>query len=130
MKQSYCGLCENCPIDMPDFLKAISKVREYFDQLPINWWTHCFPGDEGFYFPEFRKGLEWFLNHPECLGCKGGGGPKECLVRNCATMRQVAYCSECHDLENCEHYGIVTQESPGRVVCLYRYLLKNNLYDL
>ena len=78
MKKSYCGLCENCPIDMPDFLKAITKVKEYFDQFPVNWWVHCFPGDEGFSFPEFRKGMDWFLGHPECLGCKGGGGLKEC----------------------------------------------------
>ena len=45
MKQSYCGLCETCLIDKPDFLEAIAKVKEYLDQFPITWWAHCFPGD-------------------------------------------------------------------------------------
>jgi len=129
MKQSYCGLCEKCPIDLPDFLKAISKVSEYFDQLPVNWWTHCFPGNEGFSFPEFRKGLDWFLSHPECLGCKAGGGPKECPVRLCAMTRQVAHCLECQDLETCEHCNIIIQESPGNIVYLHSDLLRNKLYD-
>ncbi len=35
MKQSYCGLCENCRIDKPDFLEAIGKVKEYIGQLPM-----------------------------------------------------------------------------------------------
>jgi hypothetical protein len=29
----------------------------------VDWWAHCFPGDEGFALPEFRKGLDWFLSH-------------------------------------------------------------------
>ena len=114
MKQSYCGICENCPVDMPDFLKVITKVREYFDQIPVIWWVHCFPGDEGFSFPEFCKGLEWFLSH-ECLGCKGGGGPKEFPVRLCAITRQVPHCLECQDIETCEHYNIIIKKSSGKI---------------
>ncbi|MBM4295803.1 MAG: DUF3795 domain-containing protein [Deltaproteobacteria bacterium] len=124
MKQSYCGLCENYPIDLPDFLNAIVKVKEYLDQFPIQWWVHCFPGEEGFSFSELRKGLDWFLTDPECRGCKGGGGLKECPIRSCGKTRQVAHCCECHDLENCEHYNIIIQESPGNIVYLHRYLLK------
>ncbi|MBM4273932.1 MAG: DUF3795 domain-containing protein [Deltaproteobacteria bacterium] len=130
MKQSYCGLCENCPIETPGFLKAIAKVKEYLDQLSISWWAHCFPGEEGFSFPEFRKGLDWFLRQPECRGCKGGGGLKDCLIRRCAITRQVAHCWACHDLETCEHFNIIIQESPGNVVYLHRYLLKNGFGNL
>jgi hypothetical protein len=125
MKQSCCGLCETCLLDKRDFLEAIAKVKEYLEQFPIAWWAHCFPGDEGFSFPEFRKSLDWFLSHPECLGCKGGGGLKECPVRSCAKTRQVAHCLECHDLEACKHYNIIIQESPGNIVYLHRYLLRN-----
>jgi hypothetical protein len=127
MKQSYCGLCETCLIDNLNFLEAIAKVKEYLDQFPITWWAHCFPGDEGFSFPEFRKGLDWFLSGPECLGCKEGRGPKECPVRLCAKTRRVVHCSECHDLETCEHYNIILQESPGKIIYLYRHLLNNKL---
>jgi hypothetical protein len=100
MKQSYCGLCETCLIDKPDFLDAIAKVKGY----------------QGFSFSEFRKGLDWFLSEPECRGCKGGGGLKECPVQSCAKTRQVALCRECPDLETCEHYNIIIQESPGNIV--------------
>jgi len=130
MKQSYCGLCETCLLDKPDFLEAIAKVKEYLDQFPVTWWSHCFPGDEGFSFPELRKGLDWFLSRPECPSCKGGGGLKACPIRRCAMIRQVEHCLECHDMETCEHYNIILQASPGNVVRLHRYLLKNTFGDI
>jgi Protein of unknown function (DUF3795) len=125
MKQSYCGLCETCLIDKPDFLMAIAKVKEYLDQFPITRWAHCFPGDEGFSFPELHKGLDWFLSHPECPSCKGGGGLRDYPIRRCAKTREVAKCLECYDLETCEHYNIIIHDSPGQVVRLHRYLLRN-----
>jgi hypothetical protein len=72
MKESYCGLCDTCPLDQADFLEALTQVKNYVGQLPIYFWRHCFPGDEGFSFPEFIKGLDWFLSKPECHGCKEG----------------------------------------------------------
>ncbi len=126
MKQSYCGLCETCLIDKPYFLEAVAKVKEYLDQFPISFWVHCFPGNEGFSFPELRKGLDWFLSRPTCPSCKQGGGLKDCPIRQCALTRKVAHCRECQDLETCEHYNIIIQESPGNVVYLHRYLLRND----
>jgi hypothetical protein len=66
MKESYCGLCDTCPLDQENFLEALAQVRNCVKQFPIYWWRHCFPGDEGFSFPEFVKGLDWFLRQPEC----------------------------------------------------------------
>jgi hypothetical protein len=125
MKQSSCGLCETCLIDKPNFLDAIAKVKEYLDQFPIYWWVHCFPGDEGFSFSEFRKGLDRFLSEPECRGCKGGGGLKECPIQSCAKTRQVAHCRECPDLETCKCYIIIFQESSSNIPYLHCYVLRN-----
>lgn len=127
MRESYCGLCNDCQLDNGEFLAAIAKVKEYVEQFPIYWWRHCFPGEEGFSLPEFIKGLEWFLNHPECLGCKNGGGLKECPIRDCASQRQVTQCSECPDQESCERFNIIMQGYPGCKIYLHRYSLKRNL---
>ena len=124
MKQSYCGLCETCLKDDPDFLDAVARVKECLDQFPTFWWSHCFPGDEGFSFPEFRQGLDWFLSRPECPGCKGGGGLPDCPIKSCAQSRDVGRCLECHDLENCDHYNKIMQKSPVNIIYLYRHLVK------
>lgn len=127
MKESYCGLCDTCPLDHADFLEALAKVNSYVEQFPIYFWRHCYPGDDGFSFPEFIKGLDWFLNQPECLGCKKGGGLKECPIRQCAVQRQVVRCSECPDQETCESYNIIMQGYPGCRIYLHRYSIRRGL---
>jgi hypothetical protein len=124
MKESYCGLCDTCPLDQENFLEALAQVRNCVEQFPIYWWRHCFPGNEGFSFPEFIKGLDWFLSQPECLGCKKGGGLEDCPIRRCASQRQVAQCSECPEVDTCEIYDIITQGYPGRRIYLHRDYVK------
>jgi len=124
MKESYCGLCDTCPLDHPYFLEALTQVRNYVEQFPIYWWRHCFHGDEGFSFPEFIKGLDWFLSQPECPGCKRGAGLTECPIRQCATQRQVDHCSTCPDVETCEHYNIILQTCPGQRHYLHRHSIR------
>jgi hypothetical protein len=80
MKESYCGLCDQCHLGAPDFLEALTRVKEIVNQFPKYWWVHCFPADEGFSFTEFHKGLDWFLQHQECPGCKGGRGAETCPI--------------------------------------------------
>ncbi len=48
MKESYCGLCDTCQLDNPDLMEALAKVKYYVEQFPIDFWRHCFLGDEGF----------------------------------------------------------------------------------
>jgi hypothetical protein len=124
MKESYCGLCDTCQLDNPDFLEALTKVRNYVEQFPMYWWKHCFPDEEGFSFPEFIKGLDWLLSQPECPGCKKGGGLKECPIRYCASQRALAHCSECPEAKTCERYNAIIQGYPGRKIYLHRYLLR------
>jgi len=123
MKESYCGLCDTCPLGNLDFLEALAKVKNYVNQLPVYWWAHCFPGNEGFSLPEFSKGLGWFLSQTECPGCKKGGGLDECPIRHCALQRQVTYCTKCPDVKTCEHYHTIIK-FPGKNLCLHHQLKK------
>jgi hypothetical protein len=114
MKESYCGLCDDCQLGAPDFLEALATVKKYVDHFRVNWWAHCFPGDEGFALPEFRQGLDWFLGHTECSGCKGGKGLDRCPIRLCAMRRHQGHCYECPDLMDCEKFSWLTQEFPDQ----------------
>jgi Protein of unknown function (DUF3795) len=125
MKESYCGLCDECQLGAPDFLKALVTVKEYLDTFRENWWAHCFPGDEGFSFPEFRRGLDWFLDHTECSGCKGGKGEDRCPIRNCALRRNQGNCQECAELVDCEKFSWISQEFPDQKANLRRRQLKS-----
>ncbi len=87
MRESYCGLCDDCQLGHPGFLETVSRLKGYLDQVRANVWLHCFPGPEGFSLPEFRKGLEWFLAHTECPGCRNGRGLEDCPIRVCAQAR-------------------------------------------
>jgi hypothetical protein len=126
-KESYCGLCNTCPLGNLDFLEALAKVKNYVGQLPLYWWAHCFPGNEGFSLPEFFKGLEWFLSQPECPGCKEGGGLDECPIRCCATHRQVAHCNQCAEVDTCERYQLLTKGFPGIKISLHRNFITTRL---
>jgi hypothetical protein len=37
MKESYCGLFDRCPLDNLDFLEALTKVKNYVNQLSLYW---------------------------------------------------------------------------------------------
>ncbi|MGO8761743.1 MAG: DUF3795 domain-containing protein [Desulfobaccales bacterium] len=112
MKESYCGLCDQCQLEHPEFLAAVSTVKSFVDQFRVYWWAHCFWGDEGFSLPEFRRGLEWFLSHPQCPGCRGRSAQDRCPIRTCAIKRGYEHCHECPDLEQCDRFDLILQEYP------------------
>ncbi|MCK9376500.1 MAG: DUF3795 domain-containing protein [Syntrophobacterales bacterium] len=112
MKESYCGLCDACQLDNPEFLQAVAQVKSFVDRFRVYWWAHCYRGDEGFSLPEFRKGLEWFLSHAECPGCRGGRGLDHCPIRICAINRGCEHCFECPELAQCDRFRLILKEYP------------------
>ena len=56
MRESYCGLCDDCQLGNSGFLETVSRLKDYLEQVRANVWLHCFPGQEGFSLAEFRKG--------------------------------------------------------------------------
>lgn len=125
MRQSYCGLCDDCQLGAPDFMEALATVKGYLATFRENWWAHCFPGDEGFSLPEFHQGLDWFLNHTECSGCKGGKGLDRCPIRLCALRRDQGHCSMCPELRDCAKFSVLSDEFPDQKARLRRRQLKN-----
>lgn len=123
-RESYCGLCDDCQLGHPEFLQVVAQLREYLDRFRANWWVHCFPGDEGFSFPELRRGLDWFLKHTECPGCKGGRGLDLCPIRTCAKARGLEHCYECPDLEPCDLFTPLMEQFPEVKINLRRRQLK------
>lgn len=124
MRESYCGLCDDCQLGNRDFLETVSQLKAYVLRFRANIWPHCFPGDEGFSFPEFRKGLDWFLSHTECPGCKQGRGLDTCPIRLCAQARRIEHCSQCPDLEPCDKFEFLRAEFPDVKINLLRRQLK------
>jgi hypothetical protein len=125
MRQSYCGLCDDCQLGDPGFLQAVTRLQEYVNRFRANVWLHCFPNGEGFSFPEFKKGLDWFLNHTECPGCQGGRGLTDCPVRCCALARGLAHCYLCPDLAPCDKFDFLLGQFPDVKINLQRRQLKD-----
>jgi hypothetical protein len=123
-RASFCGLCDDCQLGNPAFLDTVSRLQEYLGRFRSNWWLHCFPGEEGFSFPELRKGLAWFRTHSECPGCKDGRGHEDCPIRRCALDRGVDQCYLCPDLAACEKFDFLLSEFPDLKDGLRRRQLK------
>jgi hypothetical protein len=129
MRESPCGLCDDCLLGSQDFQEAMARTKWHLDRLREHWWVHCFPGEEGFSLTEFRRGLEWFLSHPDCPGCQGGKGLDHCPIRACAHLRRHHHCHECPDLEGCEKFTFILKEFPEQKARLRRRQLKNKARD-
>jgi hypothetical protein len=55
MKESYWGLGDTCPLSTQDFLETLAKIENYVNHLSEHWWTHGFPGNEGFSCLNFSR---------------------------------------------------------------------------
>ncbi len=136
-RESYCGLCDDCQLGSPIFLETVSELKAYVKSFRANIWVHCFPTGDRFDFDEFRKGLDWFLTHTDCPGCKGGRGLEDCPIRACARARHLEHCYLCPDLEPCKKFDFLLPEFPDIKTRLRRRQLKfkaqqyhQRLYDL
>jgi hypothetical protein len=124
MRQSYCGLCDDCQLGNPNLLHTVSQLKDYISRFRANVWLHCFPEGEGFSFPEFKKGLDWFLSHTECPGCQGGRGLEDCPIRTCAVGRGLEHCYLCPDLQGCDKFDFLLEQFPNVKTNLRRRQLK------
>jgi Protein of unknown function (DUF3795) len=125
VRESYCGLCNECHLGDLEFLETVALMREYMERFRANYWSHCFPNEEGFNFAEFHKGLNWLLTHTECPGCKQGRGTADCPIRNCAVSRKIENCYVCEDLKSCTNFSYLEVEFPDVKIKLLRRQMKH-----
>jgi hypothetical protein len=50
-----------------------------------------------FDFTQFLTGLDWFIQHASCPGCRHGGGPAWCEVKQCCAAKGWRICFECEE---------------------------------
>ena len=74
MRESYCGLCNECHIGDLEFLETVTLMKEYIERFRANYWSHCFPNEEGFNFCRISQGLEMALNPYRMPGVQTGPG--------------------------------------------------------
>lgn len=129
LRESYCGLCDDCQLGNRDFLETVAQLKAYLERFRANWWVHCFPHEEGFSFLELRKALQWFLSHTECPGCKGGRGLENCPIRICAQQRHLEHCYECPDLQECKNFDHLLVDFPDVKINLRRRQLKYKAWE-
>ncbi len=50
-----------------------------------------------FDFDQFMRWLEWFVENAKCPGCRQGGGPIWCEVKQCCFEKRLHICFECEE---------------------------------
>ena len=103
----YCRLCDYFTGRIRDSAQNFQEIVKNHSELSI-----FADAVKTFSFEDFAKGLEWLSNEiSPCVGaCKGGGGWKDCPIRNCASAKSVRICSECQQFP-CE----ILQKFPNRI---------------
>ena len=84
----YCGLCAS----RARIPKRAVELREAMAEEGWPDWGAGIPG-----FTEFWRFLESLQANGGCPGCRAGGGPPFCQIRQCAQERGLELCSQCPD---------------------------------
>jgi hypothetical protein len=71
MKESYCGLCDTCQLDNPDFLEALTKVRTMSNNSPCIGGNIIFPVMKVFLFLNLLRALTGSSASLNALDAKG-----------------------------------------------------------
>ena len=75
MKESYCGLCDQCQLDHPEFLEAVAKVKSLRGPVSDLLVGALFLGRRAV-FPcrNFARVWSGFSPIPNARGAEAGGG--------------------------------------------------------
>ena len=85
----YCGGCaqyNGLAVALAEHLRALADLYGFE-----------FRARGSFDFGEFLKGLDWFITHATCPGCRDGGGPAWCQVKGCSAEKGLLLCFDCDE---------------------------------
>jgi len=102
----YCGGCGQYN---GVIITTAKQMREFADLYGF-----AFRSKEAFDFSQFLRGLEWFAENAKCPGCKQGGGPAWCEVKQCCSERGVRICFECKDFPCSEIESVADADTKDR----------------
>lgn len=101
---AYCGLyCGNCFFYKGEIADLARDLRKKLREAKLNQ-----------NYIEFSKFAKEFKSYPQCYevlgamvkmrckGCKNGGRPPFCKIRNCCQKKGFEGCWQCDEFETCE----------------------------
>ncbi|MDD2891048.1 MAG: DUF3795 domain-containing protein [bacterium] len=104
---TFCGLCcldchgfkQKIPDLARDLRKELrsSKYEKFANTMASNNFGKSFKGYDTCY--EVLGAMVRFRCHK---GCRNGGGPPFCKIRQCCQKKEIQGCWECSDFENCK----------------------------
>ena len=113
MKESYCGLCDDCQLGASDFLEALATVKGYLDTFHgrIGGLT-AFPGRKAFLCLNFARVWTGFSATPNVRVVKTA--KVWTAVHPSLALDGAGHCSECPELMVCEKFAGLTREYPDQ----------------
>ena len=100
-----CGIiCMGCELGSGSAAGTAVKLKDHILSIGIAQWASDLPGGAEINFERLIKDLEWLSENTHCIGCEQGGGPPDCVIRNCAKERGYTVCNNCSDLESCDKF--------------------------
>ena len=100
-----CGIiCMDCKLGSGSAAGTAVKLKDHILSIGIAQWASDLPGGAEINFERLIKDLEWLSENTHCIGCEQGGGPPDCVIRNCAKGRGYTVCNNCSDLESCDKF--------------------------
>ena len=85
----YCGGCGQYNRLIVETAK---QMKDFADTYAFEYRS-----EGAFDFKQFVKGLEWVIEKANCPGCRRGGGPPGCEVRECCFQKGLLICFECDE---------------------------------
>ncbi len=105
----FCGIwCGSCAAGNGAILELARKFEEAVEKYQLEKWA-----PENFDFNEFRKGLGSIQTMSRCPGCLKGGGTPNYKIQRCASSKQMANCSRCDQLMECENFESLEKSHPA-----------------
>jgi hypothetical protein len=103
---TYCGLyCPACGIRQGKIAQAVEDLQKVIRAYGLDKEMGGLSKAESAFahydkFSSVLEALGRFFG--SCDGCRKGGGPPDCKIRNCASDRGYSLCTDCADMDKCE----------------------------
>ncbi len=105
----HCGIwCGSCLIGNGTLKVLTERYEKIIEKYGMEEWAF-----KNCSFEEFKKGLLSIQSETSCSGCLKGGGRPNCEIRNCASSRDMIFCTDCNDYKKCENSALIQKMREG-----------------
>ena len=105
----HCGIwCGSCLVGNGTLNELTGQYEKIIEKYGMKEWAF-----KNCSFKEFEKGLLSIRSETSCSGCMIGGGRPNCEIRNCASSRDISFCTDCNEYGNCENSKLIQDMREG-----------------